>query len=308
MYSRKSRIRVHKRKRVSCFSAFIHTPHFCIKKYSHASPLALSFPTKHKEYFTSERKTFLQKHAPSKDLSVKALAFKKAVDRVDYDTKHSMILQQHVWKDSSVDLSGMSPSEACSSLLPENSIWRSREEVYLAANYIGSMKGFSVRHEELKIPCSLSGKPDKKKSHKTDCPFKIVINPLYQIPDELKRRLSKEELNDLTRQIKFEGLCLISKCESEHNHPCDAQNCNACDRRSGNLSSKLKPATLFTLLQVVMTSPRLPPQVMRGILAAACPPCQHWDAQQLDNLRKKLRQMGENSYLKIEFYWHSCIP
>lgn len=43
-----------------------------------------------------------------------------------------------------------------------------------------------------------------------------------------------------------------------------------------------------------MTSPQLRPEYMRGILAAACPPCQHWDAHQLDNLCKKLRKMGEN--------------
>ncbi|GFH60074.1 hypothetical protein CTEN210_16550 [Chaetoceros tenuissimus] len=252
----------------------------------------LSFPTKNKEYFTSERKTFLQKHAPRKDLSVKALAFRKAVD---HDKEKSMILQQYDFKASLPDnLSDMSPQEACSSLFPCNSIWRSREDVYLAVNYIGQLKGFSLRKEELKISCSLSGQPHGVNSHKVKCPFKIVINPLYEIPKELQERLSKDELHELTSLIKYESLCVISKCEVEHNHPVDTQNRFSCDKRSGHLSSKLKPEILYALLQISMNSTQLKTNIMRGILTASCPPCQHWDAQQLDNLRKKLRQMGEN--------------
>ncbi|GFH44252.1 hypothetical protein CTEN210_00726 [Chaetoceros tenuissimus] len=255
----------------------------------------LSFPTKNAEYFTNQRKTFLQKHAPSNDLSVKPLAFKKAVD---HDKEKSMTLQQQFFKDSLDGLSDMSPEEACSSFLAKNSIWRSREDVYHAVNYIGSMKGFSVRFEELRISCSLAGHAPKERqggnSHRDDCPFRIVINPLYEIPKELRNRLSKNEVDELTRQIKYQSLCVISKCEASHNHPCDAQNRHECDRRSGNLSSKLNPSVLFTLLQIVMGAPQLDPQTMRGILKAACPPGQHWDARQLDNLRKRLRKMGED--------------
>ena len=169
---------------------------------------------------------------------MKALAFKNAVD---HDKEHSMILQQHVFKDSLDGLSDMSPEDACSSLLPKNSIWRSREDVYHAANYIGTMKGFAVRYEELRISCSLSGHATKGRqggnSHRGDCRFRIVINPLYEIPKELQKRLSKDEVDELKRQIKYQSLCVISKCDAQHNHPCDAQNRNACDRRSGNMKA-----------------------------------------------------------------------
>ena len=119
---------------------------------------------------------------------MKALAFKNAVD---HDKEHSMILQQHIFKDSLDGLSDMSPEDACSSLLPKNSIWRSHEDVYHAANYIGTMKGFAVRYEELRIACSLSGHAPKERqggnSHRGYCPFRIVTNPLYEIPQELQK-------------------------------------------------------------------------------------------------------------------------
>ena len=57
----------------------------------------------------------------------------------------------------------MTQEDAFASSFPSYSIWRSREEVYKAANYLGCMYGFSIRKEKESILCTRSSKPCKKR-------------------------------------------------------------------------------------------------------------------------------------------------